>query len=175
MVHCGPTGYLFHRFSDFMKNQFIACLILATSMLVSTGGGAEEKAVPSAKEAEVATIPGTTGSVVEIEAMKATPFERRADFVARMTQLTALVDGRIAELSAREAARKTDWPADWTQAMRSLRDARSALESATKELPSASAELWIATRDKTVRALQGVSDAIDKVKRLTMPAGSPSN
>lgn len=152
-----------------MKSRCLALSLIALPLLVSVGVCAEGTAPPAAKPADVAIAPEMPTSVVELEAIKVIPFERRTEFIAGMTQLTLLVDAQIADLSTKAAARKEEAPADWDAAMRSLRATQTALGSAMKELPSASAEFWTASRDKATRTLSDVMTAIGKVKRMTPP------
>jgi hypothetical protein len=95
-------------------------------------------------------------------------FDMRAQFLAGLNQMEAMVDDQASTLTAKRAAMKsTTDTKDWDFAMKEMEDARSYLKSMNEDLSKATPETWNQEKDKVRQAWARTQKAYENVKSST--------
>jgi hypothetical protein len=139
----------------------------------SPGGStapAPNAAVVAGSNAPAATAAATGAAVADVRwaDLETLTFEQRAQFLAGVRQLEAMVDRQIAQLAAKRAAMMGSAQAkDWDFAMKEMNDSRTYLRSMGEEAGKATAETWDQQKAKVGEAWVRTQTAHDKVKSST--------
>ena len=155
-----------------MKTSCLARLVaasLACTALATVGCAKSEKVAAAAPSPTPPPTAAPENTVVATWSdIKDLAYDSRADFFAGLKRLEAVVDGQVAELTARRAAMKSTIDTrEWDFAIKEMNNARTSLLGAGEEAGKATVETWAQQKEKVGQAWERTQQAYAKVKAST--------